>query len=97
MINAETIIKEPVISEKATVASSTTNTYTFKVCGCASKTMVSQAIEKAYPKVNVTSVRIINVHPKAKRSRYRRGQVSMKGGYKKALVTLKAGQTIDFA
>ena len=95
MLNAEQIILEPVVSEKATVASSTTNTYTFKVSKDANKVSVTLAIESLYPKVKVTGVRILNVHPKAKRSRYRRGQVTLKGAYKKALVTLKAGQTIE--
>lgn len=97
MINAEHIIIEPVVTEKATMATSTTNTYTFKVATGANKISVAQAIKKVYPKVDVTDVRILNVHPKAKRSRYQRGQMSFKPGYKKALVTLKPGQTIDFA
>jgi len=67
------------------------------VSDSANKVSVALAIEKTYPQVNVTSVRIVNVHPKAKRSRYRRGQTTMKGAYKKALVTLKAGQTIEQA
>jgi large subunit ribosomal protein L23 len=95
MLNAENIILEPVISEKATLASSTTNTYTFKVADRANKISVAIAIEKAYSQVNVIGVRIVNVHPKAKRSRYRRGQTTLKGSYKKALVTLKAGQSIE--
>jgi ribosomal protein L23 len=40
-------------------------------------------------------VRIINVRPKLKRSRVRRGDYGVKPGYKKAIVTLKAGQTLD--
>ena len=97
MINAERIILEPVVSEKATAASSTTNTYTFKVSASSNKISVAQAFEQAYSKVEVINVRIVNVHPKAKRSRHRRGQTTMKSGYKKALVTLKAGQTLDQA
>jgi large subunit ribosomal protein L23 len=97
MLNAENIILETIVSEKATVACSTTNTYTFKVADSANKVSVAQAVEQAYAKVNVTNVRIVNVHPKAKRSRHRRGQTTMKSGYKKALVTLKAGQTLDKA
>ena len=97
MLNAENIIIKPVVSEKATVASSTTNTYTFKVADAANKVSVALAVEKLYPQVNVTNVRILNVHPKVKTSRTRRGQVSLKGGYKKALVTLKAGQSIEKA
>jgi large subunit ribosomal protein L23 len=97
MLNPENIILEPVVSEKAAAATSTTNTYTFKVAQAANKTSIAIAVEKAYPKVDVTAVRIVNVRPKAKRSRYRRGQTTLKGAYKKALVTLKAGQTIEQA
>ena len=97
MLNAETIILEPVVSEKAALAASTTNTYTYKVADGANKVSIALAIEKLYPHVNVTDVRIVNVHPKAKRSRHRRGQTTLKSGYKKALVTLKAGQTIEKA
>ncbi len=97
MINAEQIIIEPVVTEKATMATSTANCYTFKVSDKANKVSVAIAIKKVYPKVDVASVRILNVHAKAKRSRVRRGEFTTKGGYKKALVTLKAGQTIDQA
>jgi large subunit ribosomal protein L23 len=95
MLNADKIIHEPVVSEKAALLTSKTNTYSFKVCDSANKVSVALAVEKAYPKVEVTNVRIINVHSKAKRSRYRRGQLTMKSAYKKALVTLKAGQTLE--
>lgn len=97
MLNADKIILEPVVSEKAAMATSKTNTYSFKVSDHSNKVSVAQAIETAFPKVEVINVRIINVRPKAKRSRYRRGQTTMKSAYKKALVTLKAGQTIGQA
>lgn len=97
MLNAEKIILEPVVSEKAALVTTQTNTYCFKVCDCANKVSVALAVEKAFPKVEVTKVRIINVHSKAKRSRYRRGQQTLTSAYKKALVTLKAGQTLNLA
>jgi large subunit ribosomal protein L23 len=97
MLKVENIILEPVVSEKAALATSTTNTYTFKVGDAANKTSVAQAIKQVYPKVDVVSVHILNVHPKAKRSRYRRGQQTLKSAYKKALVTLKAGQNLEQA
>jgi large subunit ribosomal protein L23 len=97
MLNAEKIILEPVVSEKAALATSKTNTYTFAVSDDANKVSVAQAVKQAFPKVDVTNVRIINVHPKAKRSRYRRGQTTLKSAYKKALVTIKAGQTLGQA
>jgi len=95
MTNAEQIIIQTVVTEKATMATSTHNCYTFKVSTGSNKISVAQAIEQVFPKVKVTDVRIMNVHPKAKRSRHRRGQTTFKQGYKKALVTLKAGHSID--
>jgi large subunit ribosomal protein L23 len=97
MLNADKIILEPVVSEKAALATSKTNTYSFRVSDASNKVSIAQAVETAFPKVDVINVRIINVHPKAKRSRYRRGQLTMKSAYKKALVTIKAGQTLGQA
>jgi large subunit ribosomal protein L23 len=97
MLKVDRIILDTVLTEKATAATSTSNTYTFKVSSCANKVQVAQAVKSVFPKVDVTQVRILNVHPKLKASRVRRGQVSVKGGYKKALVTLKPGQSIDLA
>ena len=95
MINAEQIILKAVVTEKATQATSNLNSYTFKVSPGANKISVAQAVEKTFPNVNVTKVRIINVRPKLKRDRTRRGQYGVKSGYKKALVTLQAGQSLD--
>ena len=95
MINAEKIILSNVVTEKATEASSNLNAYTFKVSGSANKIAIAQAVEKAFPNVNVEKVNVINVTPKIKRDRYRRGKYGVKSGYKKAIVTLRAGQTID--
>lgn len=95
MINAEQIIIKTVVTEKATQATSNLNCYTFKVSPAANKFSVAMAVEKAFPNVNVQQVRILNVRPKLKRDRTRRGQFGVKSGYKKALVTLLPGQTID--
>jgi large subunit ribosomal protein L23 len=95
MLSAEKIILKTVVTEKATAASSNLNCYTFKVSPGANKISVAQAVEAAFPNVDVQQVRIINVRPKLKRSRVRRGDYGVKPGYKKAIVTLKAGQTLD--
>ena len=84
------IIKAPVVTEKAAVLAEA-NTYEFYVDVKANKTEIKNAIEKIF-KVNVIEIRTINVHRKAKRMQRFEG---FKPAYKKAIVRLAAGQTID--
>ncbi|HKJ89767.1 MAG TPA: 50S ribosomal protein L23 [Oceanipulchritudo sp.] len=96
MIYRDTILLEHVITEKATEASSHANQYTFKVAGEANRVSVKQAIEGQFG-VEVAQVRIANVKPKFKQDRMRRGRVSRRSGYKKAIVRLKEGSAIEMA
>ena len=85
------IIKAPVITEKSGNIASNGNKFVFKVDERANKTEIKLAIEKIF-KVNVTEIRTINVKPKKKRiGRY----AGLTNRTKKAIVTLKEGQTID--
>jgi large subunit ribosomal protein L23 len=95
MIEAEKILIKNLVTEKSTIAASHENKYTFKVSPKANATAVKQAVESAFDGIDVVKVNIMNVKPKAKRSRTKRGVVGYKSGYKKAIVTLKAGQTLD--
>ena len=94
MINAANILLETIVTEKAASSSAKANAYTFRVSPNANKVSVSQAVEKAFG-VSVVKVNILNVKPKLKRDRMRRGAYGIKSGYKKAIVTLKAGDSID--
>tara|TARA_Y100000992_G_C20990462_1_gene361677 strand:- start:1 stop:294 length:294 start_codon:yes stop_codon:yes gene_type:complete len=85
----ESIIK-PIITEKATVLSEQNKTV-FKVHKSANKKNIKKNIEKIF-KVNVTKVNIVNLKAKKK---FKQGKLSKKSGYKKAIVTLKKGQSID--
>jgi large subunit ribosomal protein L23 len=96
MQHRDHILVEHVVSEKATEASSAANQYTFKVNSSANRVAVRQAVEKQFG-VEVDKVRVLNVKPKAKRDRMRRGNAGFKSGYKKAIVRLKEGSTIDMA
>ena len=96
MIHRDSIILEHVITEKATEASSHANQYTFKVSNLANRLSVKHAIEVQFG-VDVAAVRIANVKPKFKTDRMRRGKVSRRAGYKKAIVRLKEGSTIEMA
>lgn len=84
------IIKNPRVTEKAVRASSN-STYTFDVEADASKTEIAKAIKEVY-KVTPIKVGIIKIQPKRV---VRRGIRGVKKGGKKAVVTLKKGETIN--
>jgi large subunit ribosomal protein L23 len=84
------VLKSPHISEKATELAGN-NFYVFKVEKVANKRAVKEEVEKRY-KVNVLSVRIINIPSKKRRVGKTEGT---KKGYKKAVVKIKEGQEID--
>ena len=87
----DTIIS-PAITEKATSLSQY-NKVVFKVHKKASKNIIKKNIEKIF-KVNVIKINTINLKGKIKMVRNKK---SFKSGYKKAIVTLKKGQSIDLA
>jgi large subunit ribosomal protein L23 len=85
------VLVRPVISEKSTYETDRNN-YTFMVARDANKLQVKAAVEAQF-KVNVLGVRVVNVKPKQKR-RGRR-TLGMVPGWKKAVVTIAAGQKIE--
>ena len=89
---AHEIIVSPVISEKSTALSEKQNKYVFKVDKKANKIEIRKAVEKIF-KVNVTAVNTMQYLGKKKRVRKSEG---MTASWKKAVVTLKSGQKIDF-
>ena len=84
------IIIAPVITEKSAKGADK-NVYTFKVAKTATKTEIKWAIEKAF-KVNVLKVNTLVTKPKDKRVGKYTGKTKT---YKKAIVTLKDGETIE--
>ena len=80
----------PVVTEKSTNLSEL-NKITFKVPDGANKKNLKKNIEKIF-KVNVTKINIINKQNRTKLTRGKKVKVS---GYKKAIITLKKGQSID--
>ena len=83
-------ILAPMITEKSTNLSEQ-NKIVFKVPSNANKKNLKSNIEKIF-KVNVTKINIINKQSRTKLSRGRKIKVS---GFKKAIITLKKGQSID--
>jgi large subunit ribosomal protein L23 len=90
-VDASQLILAPVVSEKSYEGTSE-GRYTFKVHQDAHKTQVRQAVEELFD-VKVTRVNIVKVQPKPKRRGAFRGT---KPGWKKAIVQLRAGDSIEF-
>ena len=86
------LIISPQITEKST-ALSEFNKVVFKVAKNVEKNAIKKIIEKMF-KVNVTKINTINIKGKTKLVK---GKKSYKPGYKKAVVTLKKGQSIDLS
>lgn len=90
------IIVKPIVTEKMTQLGDKLNRYGFKVEKTANKIEIKQAVEAMY-NVTVNEVNTMVVAPK-KKSRFTKGGV-IKGStsaYKKAIVTVKQGEQIDF-
>ena len=83
-------ILSPIITEKSTNLSEQ-NKVVFKVPKKANKVNLKKNIEKIF-KVNVTKINIIN---KKSRKKITKGKKVKVAGYKKAIITLKKGQSID--
>ncbi|MEQ9823378.1 MAG: 50S ribosomal protein L23 [Puniceicoccaceae bacterium] len=94
MINASKVLKESIVTEKATALSANNNQYSFEVYPDADKKDVAAAVEQLF-KVEVVRVNILNTKSVKKRSRYNRNQMGTKRGMKKAIVTLKQGSAIE--
>ena len=90
------IIIKPIVTEKMTQISEKFNRVGFQVAHSANKIEIKKAVEELY-NVTVISVNTSNYHGK-KKSRYTKAGVinGMTATYKKAIVTLKEGDTIDF-
>jgi len=91
-IDIQNVVVRPIVTEKATDLKDESK-FVFEVSVKANKAQVVAALAKLYPEVNVIKCNIINVHGKKKRVRYHYGFTA---GYKKAIVTLKAGQKFPF-
>ena len=89
-INFIDSIRNPIITEKATILSEQNKTV-FKVHKNANKKTIKKNIEKLF-KVNVIKINILNQKTKMK---IKQGRKTFKTGYKKAIITLKKGQSID--
>lgn len=90
------IMIKPVVTEKATAISKKQNRYTFRVSPEANKAQIKNLVQSLYG-VKVVDVNTMNYDGK-KKSRYTKaGLINGKvAAFKKALVTVAEGETIDF-
>ena len=86
------VIKRPLLTEKGTMMGEQANAFPFEVDLGASKTEIRQAVEKLF-EVQVTGVRTMIV--RGKPVTYKRHTL-VKKPWKKAIVTLAEGQSIEF-
>lgn len=91
-MNVFKVLRRPVVTEKSTLLQESRK-YVFEIHPAATKSEVREAVERAF-EVSVTSVNTIKTQPTVRRfgATGRRAKV---GGSKKAVVTLKPGETIQ--
>jgi len=96
MKNAREIIIAPLFTEKTSALQADKNVYAFEVSINANKIEIKQAIEKIF-EVEVVSVNTIKYKgkPRSISFKRRRAKIGYRSDWKKALVTLKLGQTIS--
>lgn len=87
------VIKAPVLTEESTIQTESNNKYTFKVDARANKPEIRRAIERQF-NVSVVSVNTMNYQGKTS-SRRTAGVPGRRSSWKKAIVTLRDGDTID--
>ncbi len=90
-INHYDVIRQPVVTEKSYAATGLANQYTFRVARNATKKQVKEAIEAIFD-VNVEKVQIMNMPGKPKRRGF---HIGSRAGYRKAIVRLAEGQTLE--
>ena len=87
---------KPIVTEKVTKESEVSNRFGFVVDKKANKVQIKKAVEAAYS-VSVVSVNTMNVRPDRTTKYTKSGLISGKtNAYKKAMVQVKEGETIDF-
>lgn len=88
------VLRRPLITEKSNYQSSKLNQYSFEINDNATKTMVKDAVETLF-EVEVVSVNIIITAAKRGRQAKSRRLAVRRPGYKKAIITLAVGQTLE--
>ena len=88
------VIIAPILSEESTIQTKSNNKYTFKVDARANKHQIRDAVEMQWPEVEVVRVNTMNYEGK-KMGRRGAGQPGRRAKWKKAIVSLRLGDTIE--
>jgi large subunit ribosomal protein L23 len=88
------VLRRPIVTEKSNFQNSKLHQYVFEVAVDATKTLVKDAVESLFS-VGVLQVNVMNVPPKRTRRWKSRRLLVRRSTYKKAIVTLAEGDTID--
>jgi large subunit ribosomal protein L23 len=88
------VLIRPLVTEKSSYQSGMLNQYSFVVNKKATKTMVKDAVETLFD-VNVVRVNIINAPAKRGRRARSRRLLVRRPGFKKAIITLAEGETLE--
>ncbi len=91
-MDARQIIVRPLVTEKSTILREAGNQYAFRVLPDATKGQIARAVEEVF------DVRVVNVRTMRMRGKLKRlgRNVGRRASWKKAVVTLAPGDTVDF-
>ena len=88
------VLVRPIVTEKSAYQSASLGQYVFEVALAATKAQIKEAVEVLFD-VAVLRVNVVNIPPKRSRRLRNRRLLIRRPGYKKAIVTLAPGETID--
>jgi large subunit ribosomal protein L23 len=88
------VLRRPIITEKSNYQNTDLGQFVFEVAPNATKAMVKEAVETLFD-VTVLRVNVLNVPAKRSRRARSRRLLVRRSGYKKAVITLADGDTID--
>lgn len=88
------VLIAPILSEESTIQTESKNKYTFKVNPHANKQQIRDAVERQWPEIQVVAVNTMNYKGKISGGRSQ-GIPGRKSSWKKAIVTLRDGDTIE--
>ncbi len=94
MTTIHEVLRRPLVTEKSSRQSGRLSQYAFEVAPDATRTMVKDAVETMFD-VTVAGVNILNTPAKRGRRAKSRRLLVRKSGFKKAIVTLAEGQTLE--
>ena len=88
------VLQRPIITEKSNFQNTKLNQVVFEVASKATNAMIREAVETIF-EVKVERVNVMNMPAKKSRRGMSRRLLTRKKGYKKAIITLAVGETID--